>query len=248
MLVIVARIVEGAARLHEQDIPVTDNTASHAEEPAAPQRPPFWRRHGDLLILLAILFIAAIFRYTGTNFDSGTGQHPDERFIVGRTFTLGWPQSWDEFTNPELSPLNLRNFANNHDYIYGSLPVYMARGAAWLLDAILPPTPERPQGYYLRDLSGIALVGRHLAALFDLVTILLVFLIGRRLFSSAAGLIAASLVALAVTHIQLAHFYASDAFLVTFMMAALYFSVRLMQRPSVWNALGAGIFVGLAVA
>jgi YYY domain-containing protein len=201
-------------------------------------------RHRALLILLAILLFAAIFRFTGLNFDSGTNQHPDERFIVGRTLTMGWPQSWDEFTNASRSPLNLRNNENKNDYIYGSLPVYMARGAAWLIDTLVPST----NGYFLRDYAGITQVGRHLAALFDLVTVLLVFLIGRRLFGTTAGLIASALVAFAVTHIQLAHFYASDAFLVTFMMAALYFSVRLMQRPSLLNALGAGIFVGLAIA
>jgi YYY domain-containing protein len=201
-------------------------------------------RHRPLFILLAILFFAAIFRFNGLNFDSGHNQHPDERFIVGRTLTLGWPQSWEEFTNVELSPLNLRNLINQHDYIYGSLPVYMARGAGWLVDSLFPGS----NGYFLRDYGGITLVGRHLAAIFDLITVLLVFLIGRRLFGTTAGLIASALVAFAVTHIQLAHFYASDAFLVTFMMAALYFSVRLMQRPSLLNALGAGIFVGLAIA
>jgi YYY domain-containing protein len=219
-------------------------------ETSTPQRLPFWRRHRVLLILLAILLIAAIFRFTGTNFDSGTYQHPDERFIVGRTLQVNWPATWEQFTSTSDSPLNLRNAAAQREggYVYGSLPVYMARGTAWLLDTVLPPGEGRPAGYYLRDHTGATLVGRHLAALFDLITILLVFLIGRRLFSSATGLIAAALVAFAVTHIQISHFYASDSFLVTFMVAALYFSVRMMQRPSIWNALGAGLFVGLAIA
>ena len=233
--------------MRDQAMTAADPTRNPARA-TAPERVPFWRKRRDLLLLLAILLIAAIFRFTGSNFDSGTSQHPDERFIVGRTLTLGWPESWEQFTNIELSPLNLRNLANNHDYIYGSLPVYMGRATGWLLDNVLPPTDARPKGYYLRDYPGIAQAGRHLAAVFDLITIVLVFLIGRRLFSSGAGLVAAALVAFAVTHIQIAHFYASDTFLVTFMMTALYFSVRLMQRPSLWNALGAGVFVGLAVA
>jgi hypothetical protein len=41
--------------------------------------PPAWGKHRDLLILLAILLIAAIFRFTGVDFDSGTYQHLDER-------------------------------------------------------------------------------------------------------------------------------------------------------------------------
>ena len=110
------------------------------------------------------------------------------------------------------------------------------KGAGWLYDTVLISHPEGElPDYYHQSYDGITKTGRSLAAIFDLITILLVFLIGRRLYSSTTGLIAAALVAFAVTHIQIAHFYASDVFLVTFMMGALYFSVVLMQRPS-WRA------------
>src|SRR4051812_7499489 len=221
----------------------------------APKKEPFWRRRATALILLGIILIAGFFRFYGRDFDQGHNQHPDERFIVGKTLSLNWPSSAEQFGDVLHSPLNLRNVDNGGpcpppgcNYPYGALPVYLVKGAGWLYDTVVPHPQDEAKDYYHASYDGITKTGRSLAAIFDLITILLVFLIGRRLYSSAVGLIAAALVAFAVTHIQIAHFYASDVFLVTFMMGALYCSVVLMQRPSWRAALGAGLFIGLAVA
>jgi YYY domain-containing protein len=159
----------------------------------------------------------------------------------------------DQLLDGRTSPLNIRRAAPDCPpegcrYPYGSLPVYVNRATAWVLDTVLPATDERPKGYFLKSSEGATLLGRHLSGIFDLVTVFLVFLIGRRLYSRSTGLIAAALVGFAVTHIQIAHFFASDSFLVAFMMGALYFSVVLMQRPAWWAAMGLGTFLGFAIA
>ncbi|MDQ3928310.1 MAG: DUF2298 domain-containing protein, partial [Chloroflexota bacterium] len=216
---------------------------------------PFWLRHRVLLTLAAILLVAAFFRFFGRDFDQGHNQHPDERAVVSRTMTIHWPSSLGELFDVRRSPLNLRGTTvegncppDGCTYPWGSLPNYLTRGTAWLLDTVLPPAEGRPKGYYLNDYQATTLVGRNVSSIFDLITLLLVFLIARRLYSNATALIAMALVGFAVTHIQLAHFYASDTFLTTFMMGALYFSVVLMQRPAWWAAAGAGACLGLAVA
>ncbi len=219
-------------------------------------REPFWSRHRVTLILLGILAIAAFFRFYGSNYDQDHNQHPDERFIVGVSLDVRLPDSVSQALDWRISPLNLRRVAIGgcndprgcSNFSYGSFPVYMARAAAWVADRVWPGADTRPPDFYSRSYEGMTAVGRHLAALFDLLTILFVFLIARRLYSRSTALIAAALVAFAVTEIQIAHFYASDTFLVTFMMSALYFSVVLMQRPVWWAAIGAGTFLGLAVA
>jgi YYY domain-containing protein len=225
-------------------LPIDDNV----------KREPFWSRHRVTLMLLAILAIAAFFRFYGRDFDAGTLQHPDERFIVMRATNVRWPATTADLLNKATSPLNLRSTAvdpncppGGCEYPYGSLPVYLTRLAGWVLDLGVPEGDPQ-KGYTLFNLQGVATVGRHMSSIFDLLTVLLVFLIARRLYSSSAALIASALVAFSVTHIQLSHFGASDTFLTTFMMAALYFSVIMMQRPSWWAAVGAGTFLGLAVA
>ncbi|HYP40084.1 MAG TPA: DUF2298 domain-containing protein, partial [Chloroflexia bacterium] len=215
------------------------------------QREPFWSRHRATLILLAILAIAAFFRFYGRDFDAGTLQHPDERFIVMRSANVRLPANVNDVFNKATSTLNLRSDTicpeGGCEYPYGSLPVYVTRLAGWVLD--LGVSNEDPRkGYTLFNLEGVTTVGRHMSSIFDLLTILLAFLIARRLYSNSTALIASALVAFSVTHIQLSHFGASDTFLTTFMMGALYFSVIMMQRPSWWAAAGAGTFLGLAVA
>lgn len=219
----------------------SDYTASSA----AP--PPFWTRYGTLLILLAILVVAAFFRFSGRDFDQGTSQHPDEIAIVGATLGLNMPASVDQIWDPQNSPLNLRSGGKR--YPWGALPVYIARSAAWVADVVAPAfNPRYTKGYYLAEYTGAQMVGRTMASIFDLLSVVLVFLIARRLYSARAALIAAALVALAVTHIQIAHFYITEPFMVVFMLSALYFSVRLMQRPTWWAATFAGLFIGLSVA
>ncbi len=219
---------------------------------------PFWVRHRTLLLLATIMLFATFFRFYGREFDQQTSQHPDERFIIGETQAVTWPTSTDSLFDWHTSPLNLRrdhvggcNNPTGCPYPYGSLPIYLQRAVGWGLDKFLPhdtPVNNAQSTYYENDWTGIQVSGRNLASFFDLISILLIFLIARRLYSSAAALITAALYAFAATAIQIAHFYVSDSFLVTFMMGALYFSVVLMQRPSWWAAAAAGLFVGLAVA
>ncbi|MGA7732608.1 MAG: DUF2298 domain-containing protein, partial [Chloroflexia bacterium] len=208
-------------------------------------RPSFWERYRTPFLLAVILTVAAFFRFFDRNFDQGTSQHPDEIAIVGATLGLQWPSSFDQVFNPGASPLNLRASAR---YPWGALPVYISRAAAWVADQAVQVVNPSHNNFYIRDYWGAQMVGRTMASIFDLITILLVFLIARRLYSTRTALIAAALVALAVTHIQIAHFYITEPFLVAFMMAGLYFSVVLMQKPSWWAAAGAGLFVGLSVA
>ena len=59
------------------------------------------------LILGFVVLAGLVLRTWNVNFDGGLNAHPDERsntcFFAP---TLGWPSSFDEFLDPELSPLN----------------------------------------------------------------------------------------------------------------------------------------------
>ena len=67
-----------------------------------------WRKK-TLVYLLLLLIVAAGFflRTWNINFDLGMGSHPDERSTT--CFygpSLGLPGSWEEFKDPQRSPLN----------------------------------------------------------------------------------------------------------------------------------------------
>ncbi len=174
------------------------------------------------LCLIAILILAAIVRFYGLDWDSGIGAHPDERYIVGVAEGLRWPQPLNPF---DISP----------DYAYGHLPLYLL---ALTLNAI--PSTIDP-----------LLLGRALAALFDLGTVALTFVLGRYVYlgegEERIGLLAAAFVALMVLHVQQAHFYTADGLLTFFVLGSLLFAVRLARDGRPANASLMGAWAGLAL-
>jgi YYY domain-containing protein len=91
-------------------------------------------------------------------------------------------------------------------------------------------------------------VGRALSALADLGTLVLVYLIGKRLYGEAAGLLAAGFGALTAFMIQQAHFFTVDSMACLLTMVVALFSVQAAQRGR-WVDFGlAGLGVGLAAA
>jgi dolichyl-phosphate-mannose--protein O-mannosyl transferase len=74
--------------------------------------------------------------------------------------------------------------------------------------------------------DGIYLVGRALAALSDVLALLVLFLTGRRLYGPRVAALGVLLMAGAVMLIQQSHFYTVDAYANLFVSLALYFAVR----------------------
>ena len=74
-------------------------------------------------------------------------------------------------------------------------------------------------------------------ALADLLTVLLVYLIARRLYDRRVGLLAAAFAAAAVLMIQQSHFFTMDTFVNLFIYLAIYFAVRIAGLD--WEAVQA---------
>src|SRR5690606_29592521 len=100
-------------------------------------------------------------------------------------------------------------------------------------------------------------------AFFDLFTVILVFLIGFKLYNRRVGLIAAAFYAFAVFPIQQAHFMTVDTFTNTFGMVAVLAAVIILKRPlnrepqdlrssltwqKIWPYLLFGLGLGMATA
>ena len=119
------------------------------------------------------------------------------------------------------------------DFAYCHVPLYLGVLATRLVEQIGPALiPLLPDGWSLTadvlngagriEFHHLTAVGRALTAMFDVGTVLLTFLLGRRLYGAMVGLWAAALLTLTVLHVQLAHFFASDPYLTFFVMVALY--------------------------
>ncbi len=215
------------------------------------------RTIGIALALVAILLLGAALRFYNVNWDKGTYHiHPDERHTTMVLSAIQWPDSLGEYFDTSHSPLNPRNA--NTVYFYGTLPLFLTKSVAGLLDSVLPEDLSLGLlGIELNDagarpsLTGyneIHLVGRMLSALFDLGSVLLLFFIARRLFDWRAGLVAAFLLALTALNIQGSHYFAVDTFLTFFVALTIWFTLDVAEAKG-WTAyLGLGISMGLTLS
>ena len=185
--------------------------------------------------LLAILALALSLRLFGLNWDNGFSYtpHPDERAILQRVGNLSPPAlgELDTLFDAEQSTWNPRWFP------YGSFPLYLLRGVQ-LLSALGP-------GDGIDDLR---VTGRAISAMADLVTVVLVFVLGSRLYGRRVGLLASFFTAVAVIHIQLSHFFAVDTLLALLTVVSIFFMYRIAREGRFRDSLLAGAFVGLALA
>ena len=186
-----------------------------------------------LVPLILILLLGAAFRFTGINWDQGHHQHPDERFITMVETAIALPKSLGEYFNSAKSPLNPYNRGNSM-FVYGTFPLFLVRYLG--------------EGLKMADYGKINLLGRAVSALFDLGTVAVVFLIGRRLYDAWVGLLAALLLALTVFHIQNAHFFTFDTFTVFFTALTFYFAVRVAKGGGGTDYALMGASFGLALA
>jgi hypothetical protein len=238
------------------------------------------------LLFGLILLVALALRWTGIDWDGYHHYHPDERYITWVATTIEWPADLAEAFNPTRSSLNPFYWYPEaaspgievlqdepRKFAYGHVPLYMGVLATRVLEHIGPwaqalfPSEWLVSADILNGSSAIEFrhltaVTRALTGLVDAGTVLLIFLLGRRMFNSAVGLLAATFLALNVMHIQLSHFFTADPYLTLFTIAALYFMVRAVyaayalhesemgvqkRRCSpTCNLLIAAVFVGLA--
>jgi YYY domain-containing protein len=213
------------------------------------------------LLLAAILIIGAALRFYNIAWDNGTLPHPDERSTVAFVApSIRWPNDLKTALDPRQSPLNpfwagIPEGQSPRSYTYGHFPLYTLVLTASAAERLAPlanhlglPDPLVQAMAQARSMEGFAYVGRFLVALADTVTIYLVFLLGRRLYGTWAGLLAAAFSAFTVLQIQLAHFFAVDPISATFTFLALYGAIRIYDRHSIGAAMLTGVGIGLAVA
>ncbi|HJX40402.1 MAG TPA: glycosyltransferase family 39 protein, partial [Anaerolineales bacterium] len=183
--------------------------------------------------LALVLVIAAALRFSGMEWDDQTHLHPDERFLTMVETNIQFPQEGIGYFDTASSTLNPNNVGHGF-FVYGTLPIFLVRLLGHWLEAT---------GY-----DQIHLVGRGAAAAFDLLSVYLSFLIGRRLYSQRVGILAAAFTGFSALLVQHAHFFVVDPFANTFILAAFYFAVRAMDSGKLTDYVFFGLTLGMSVA
>ena len=212
-----------------------------------------------VILLILILAIGAYFRFTGLNWDENYHLHPDERFltiVASQLQTVSDPLAYLKTSESTLNPYN----AGQAFYVYGNFPMTVTRYLAeWVMQfcSLFPgdgTVDSALCAYNFTAYDGVHLLGRFLSGLVDLVSVLFIFLIGRRLYDWRVGLLGSLLLALSVMPIQQSHFFTMDNWAAALTTFTIYTAVRaatLGDEEAVWKMrwwLLFGLGLGLTVA
>ncbi len=175
-------------------------------------------------LLALILLMAILLRFGGISWGLPYHFHPDEWNMAAAVARL----SWQNRLNPEF-------------FAYGQFPLYLAYFSAKIYNLIpwlqITKIDISEAVFFLRFWSAIAGVG----------TVYLVYLISRRLVSYRLSLMAALLAAPTPGLIQISHFGTTESLLSFFFLAALYFSLKILEEPKLKNYVLVSIPLGLAL-
>ncbi len=179
-----------------------------------------------LKVLAVIFLLAAGLRLYGLNWDQNAHLHPDERFLTMVANAMSWPNTTWQYLDTATSQLNPHNVGWGF-YVYGTFPVILVKFIAELLGK--------------GDYNQLTLVGRAMSTIVDLGTLLLVYLIAKRLFKNqVVSVLSAFGYATSVLSIQLSHFFAVDPYLTFFLTLSFYLLLK--------NSPFLGVAFGLAIA
>ncbi len=213
---------------------------------------------------MALLAVALALRLYGIDWDDGHGFHPDERsFYMRAGDMLCLLTAGLDTDGPYCSAAHLRSLLAG-DQFHGIEPGLPDLGTALSAER----SPLNPRWFPLGSALIYALVllrtllepfvdwgvielrfaGRTLAALADVGSVWLLYLIGRRMYGKWTGILAAALTTFAVIHIQHAHFYRPEPFTVLASLSALWAMLRFVDSGRARDGVLLGVLVGLAMA
>jgi YYY domain-containing protein len=174
------------------------------------------RRHLGVLIL--ILVLAGTLRLVGIEWGGANSLHPDERFLAMVATSMGPNDRVLDYFDTPNSTLNPENVGSKPAFVYGTYPLILVR----LLGEAVGWT----------GMGELRTMGRLVSTGWDLLTILMVYLLGVRLADRRAGLLAAFFLAVTVLHIQQSHYFTVDLAQTFFVTLALYIAVGIGRAPA----------------
>ena len=211
------------------------------------------------ILLLVILITGLMMRLVGINWDQGSHMHPDERFLTTIAGAIGKPENLTSearercgetarqfaFFDTQCSIYNPNNISEG-SYVYGTLPLFIINLAGQGAAAINLGGLQTPAHWLTYDY--IHLVGRFISALADVLTILVLYLIGKRLFTRNHGVLAAGLYAFAALPIQLSHYWTVDIQSHLYAALAIYGAIEIGSRGRFWGYALYGLALAAALA
>ncbi len=184
-----------------------------------------FKKHSQLLLVVFIILIGGYMRLYNTNWDNYQIFHPDERNIDNAVTKIQFVSQLD----PDF-------------FAYGGLPVYLYKSTGEIINSL------QQTNIWTTEWGHINQVGRTFSAFFSTLTILILFLLGKKLFNKTTGIIASFIFAFTVSSIQIAHFATTESFLILTITLLVYLSLCYYEKPKTLVLAALAIISGLGIA
>lgn len=192
-------------------------------------------QRGATIIGFLILAWATSVRLLGIKFGLPYVLYPDEALIVNHAMAFG---------TGDLNP---------HYFVYPSLYMYLLFGvygatyvAGWLFGAFSAPADFIR--LFFTDTTIFYLPGRLIAALAGVLTVAIIYKLGRRAYRLEVGLVAAALLSVSVLHVSYSHFVKTHVPAGLLATMVLWFAWSVYQSGTWRSYIWAGVAAGLAAS
>ena len=172
-------------------------------------------------------------RIYGIDFGLPYSYHDDEDRLVHHALAFGMGDLNPHYFNYPSFLMYLLFAVYSGFYVFARVFGIVASAFDFSLMFFTDPTP-----FYI--------IGRTITVLFGTATLFLVYLIGKRLYSRTAGLVAALIMAVMPVHALSSHYITTDVPMTFFVTAAAYFSVRILEEGRAKHYILAAVMTGLA--
>src|SRR3989338_7013059 len=202
----------------------------------------------ELFLLAIILMIAAFLRFYNLLHDAPFFFNPDERNMANAITQFRLPAKPAEISKCILSQFLILNSKflipdcnfNPHFFAYSQFPFYLSfvsDRTVHFISSITNKLPVDKTNLNTNEIQTTTFPAaifwlRFYSALSSTLTVLLVYLISRQLFTFNFSLITANLVAFTPGLIQAAHFGTTESVLTFFFMASVYLSITNLSHLS----------------
>ena len=187
-----------------------------------------------IAVFLLILTLGAVTRFWGLGWGLPHTYHPDENFFANKAV---------RFLEGDLNP---------HFFHVPTLHMYALAGMWKIYYAVDKAsgdvrTPAEFRETYNQSQNVFYLTGRILSALMGLGTIVLLYLLGTRMYGPRAGAIAALLLIFGLDHARISHDMLPDVPMVFFLVLGYVFIWNIAEKGRTRDYLWAGVAAGLAM-
>lgn len=186
----------------------------------------FRKKFTTYCLLFTIIFVGAFLRFYNLDWGGTFYFHPDERNIASSVSQLSFP-----------------NQMNPHFFAYGSFPIYLIYFTGTLINLL----SNFSAGWQL-SFSQAILISRFYSAVFSLLLIPLLYLIGRKLKNQKLGFFTAFLTTVSVGFIQYAHFGTFEMWLAFFGVLLFYFCLKILENGRLMDIFLASLTFGILIS